>query len=147
MFIMSCAATFAALGSVRAEETPEASSAVVVPSQGAVTSGKELLENCATLPSVDIQWMLKDDRTMLAGASVIDHSPLSSAPLSLGTLQGAPTSALPHVDPPVGSENANDVSDKLVPAPVVHVGWAVLLSAVLFKFGARALRLNRVRAA
>jgi hypothetical protein len=144
--VMLICATSALSPSARADNAPEA----LVPSsisQPSATISEGLL-NGETAPTVDADWMLKDDRrTLLGNISVVESAPLPIESPNMGTLASAPATGLPHVDAPVLNDNATQVNDKLVPVPVLSVGSMIVLCAILFRLGARILRLQRVRTA
>jgi hypothetical protein len=86
---------------------------------------------------IDSDWVLRDDRRMLTVALPPDES------LAMPSFKPSAAPALPHVDAPTANDEPADVNDRLVPVPVVHLGWAVVLCAVLFNLGAKVLRIRR----
>ena len=50
---------------------------------------------------------------------------------------------LPHVDAAAANDEPADVNDRLVPVPVLHLGWAIVLSVFLFNLGAKVLRIRK----
>jgi hypothetical protein len=101
----------------------------------------------STIAIADVDWMLRDDRTLLPQTvSLSDRVPLPARPVHTGALSAARTPTVPHMAAPAaGSRPTNDVNDMLVPVPVLSVGWSIALSAVLFHIGARTLRIRRGR--
>jgi len=140
--LLICAATFAAAQSSRAEQSPEAIASAVSPTSPEI-SGDDLLSLPSDEQAIDVDWMIRDTRVLIPqGSSLIDHAPVATESLHTGSLSSSRTS-LP-IDPPAVSENpTGNVNDMLVPVPVVSVGSAVLMSAILFYLGGRMLRMHR----
>jgi hypothetical protein len=110
----------------------------VVPSPGTAAVSNDLLRDSEKTRQIDVQWVLRDDRSMLQdGASPAEHAPVAmkrTPNLDESNSQG-------HVGTP--ADDPASVNDRLVPVPVVNTGSAIALSAILFTFGRRVLRIRR----
>jgi hypothetical protein len=137
-----CAASFAGGSFARAMDAQEAPSMVLNCSLSEPSSD-DLLNNDHGSGTIDVQWILQDQRQLLSQGLSIEQAPLSSEPIRTIKLNTAPTPTLPHVDVPVTTNNPLDANDRLVPVPVLSLKWAIVLCAVLFHIGARVLRVRR----
>ena len=138
-----CAAVLATQNAV-AEPSPEAIASTVSTSLPDL-SGDDLLSRPNPSPTVDVDWMIRDSRVIMPqGPSLIENTQLPTAGLQGETLGVSRSSGLPRVGAPVATEKTPDGNDTLaLPAPVVSVGSAILMSAILFYVGARILRMQR----
>lgn len=110
-------------------------------------SSEELLNNNRGSGTIDVQWILQDQRQLLSQGLTIDQVPLATEPIRVTRLDTAPTSTVPHVDVPVTTSNPSGANDTLVPVSKLSVKWTIVLCAVLFHIGARVLRVRRSAAA
>jgi hypothetical protein len=109
-----------------------------VPSSGTSAVSNDLLRDSEKTRQIDVQWILRDDRSMLQdGASPAAHSPVVMKHSNNLVDSGTPA--------PIGAaaDDPTNVNDRLVPVPVVNTGSAIALSAVLFAIGRRVLRIRR----
>ena len=124
--------------------TDSTQSNLSMPQTSSPASADVLLMSAAEPQAVDIQWALYDHRQMLPDIAAQNDALPVSAPSQVSQAISEPSiSQLPHVEAPAPQESASDINDKLVPLPVIHLGWAVLLCALLFNLGARVLRIRR----
>lgn len=117
-----------------------------VPQNGGSASalGENLLRNSENSTSVDTDWVLRSEqRSLPTTICPADHVPLTAEPFARPALRPARAPALPHVDTPAAPDEPADVNDRLVPVPVVHVGWALVLCVFMFNLGAKVLRIRR----
>ncbi len=132
-----CALTLSAKASIKtsASQDATADSPVITPM---VISSDDLLGLNNTGPKADVDWILRDDRQIVA-------SNLSVSNDATAALNEAPSPALSHVNTPINAENPTHMNDPvvLVPVPVLNVGWAIILCSILFSIGARVLRMPR----
>ena len=137
-----CAASFAVGSSARAMDAQEAPS-VVLNCSVSDPSSEDLLNNNRGSGTIDVQWILQDQRQLLSQGLTIDQVPMGTETIRMTRLNTAPTRTLPHVDVPVTTNTPADANDTLVPVPKLSVKWAIVLCAVLFHIGARVLRVRR----
>lgn len=145
---LMCAATFA--GKTSAQTVVSGQSTLNrVEAHSVSTVAENLLRNSENSPAMndstvmDGDWVLRDDRRSLDGAAPLAHAPVSQEPLRNLALKTMRSPSLPHVDAPRESEDPAGVNDRLVPVPVLNLGWGLVLSALLFNLGAKVLRIRR----
>ena len=143
IIIFSCATMIVAKASAQSMTSPSAAFQRV-DWQAAPALGNDLLRDSENPRSIDLNWILRDDRrTMADGVSPADHSPLPPAFWPNVATRATRGLNSPHIDTHVNTDESASVNDRLVPVPVVSLGWAIALSVVLFNFGARVLRFRR----
>lgn len=146
MICFTCATMIVRAAAAQSAATP--SSANRAEPRGVLSVSNDLLRDSENRDAIDVGWILRDDRrSMPTGLSVADHAPLPQNVLQRMSGKSLKPAATPHVESPLTGDDGSDVNDRLVPVPVIHTGWAILLCAVLFQFGARVLRMHRRAAA
>lgn len=143
--ILTCAAIGLMASASFAAEVKDSTS-TGMSSSVAPATGDELLSTLASSKTVDVDWMLQDNRqTLPTHLTMTDGSP-ANASLRSGTL-GTSRTELPKTFPPASPVSTGNVNDLLVPVPVLSLGWSIVLAVVLFQVGARALKLHRRKTA
>jgi hypothetical protein len=122
------------------------STSIGLSSSIAPATSEELLGTLESSKSIDLDWMLQDNRQTLPTHLAMLDSTQAGASLRSGTL-GTSRTELPKISAPPSTVSTGNVNDLLVPVPVLSLGWSIVLSAVLFQVGARVLKLHRRKAA
>jgi hypothetical protein len=122
------------------------STSTAQPASFLAPTGEELLDTLASSKSIDVDWMLQDNRQMLPTHLSLTQSKPADAALRSGTL-GTSRTELPKLLAPASPVSTGNVNDLLVPVPVLSLGWSIVLCAVLFHVGARVLKLHRRKTA
>ena len=130
IFMCAVAWSSAALGEIPSEPVDEP-----------IAVGESLLRDSENSPAIDPDWVLRHDHGALPEV-LFEQAPLSDEVMMNTALKPVRT-PLPHVDTPAANDEPADVNDRLVPVPVLSVGWAIVLCVFLFNLGAKVLGIRK----